>query len=142
LGHALVRRPRTAPPSRPSRPHQFPVDFTDRLGVGRVLVTGHQAHQPSVRAPVEVLDQGLRQLCRAAADHDADDQAMLRVQGDMVPAVAAEEVVGMPLSAMLFLLADKGPLLVELDFIGPRGKKPRVHRGVVWRGRLPAGCSG
>ena len=44
--------------------------------------------------------------------------------------------------AVLLLPTDEIPLLIELDFVGCRGKKPRVPR--VSRGRVgrPVGCTG
>ena len=44
--------------------------------------------------------------------------------------------------AMLLLLEDEGPLLVELDPTGVRGKKPPARRGAGGRGRRPTGLSG
>ena len=56
-----------------------------------------------------------------------------------VPAVVVGRVVGV---AVLLLLEDERPLLVELDLTGVRGKKPRARRGVAGRARRPAGRSG
>src|SRR5205807_3337634 len=39
--------------------------------------------------------------------------------------------------AVLFLLGDEGPLLVELHLTGSRGKKPRPRRGPAWRAGRP-----
>ena len=52
-----------------------------------------------------------------AHDH-ADDQAVFRVQGHVVPAVAAAVLAG---GAVLLLLDDEGPLLIERDLPGRRG---------------------
>jgi hypothetical protein len=64
---------------------------------------------------VEVLDHKLDVLRGALAVQGADDQAAARVQGDVVPAVAAVIVGGVAGVAVLLFLADERPLLVELD---------------------------
>src|SRR5438270_6536207 len=64
------------------------------------------------------------------------------VQGYVVPAIAAPVVGLVAAVAVLLLLGDEGPLLIELHRAGPRGKRPRTRRGVAGRGRRPAGRSG
>jgi hypothetical protein len=57
---------------------------------------------------------------------------MLGVIGDVVPPVPLVSVGGIGRVAVLLLLGDEGPLLVELDLTGARGKKP--DRPGVWGG--------
>ena len=95
--------------------------------------------EAALRPAVEVLDGQLDQLGTARTNEQADHQAMLGVVGDVVPTIAA---VVLSWTAVLLLLGDKGPLLVELDLTGFWGKKPRVRRGVAGRVRRPGQRSG
>lgn len=63
---------------------------------------------------------------------------MLGVVGDVVPVVALMGIGGIGRVAVLLLLGNKDPLLVELDLPGPRGKKPRARRGPLERAVRPA----
>ena len=76
-----------------------------------------------------------------AGDH-GQQQAVLRIDRRVVPVVPLVIVAGIVRVAILLLLADEVPLLVELDLTGPRGKKPRVRRGVGGRGRQRSGRTG
>jgi hypothetical protein len=49
---------------------------------------------------------------RPAARHQTDDQAVLGVQGDVVPAIALVIVVGVAAVAVLLLLADERRVFV------------------------------
>src|SRR6185437_14322587 len=61
-------------------------------------------------------------------------QPVLRVVGDVIPVVPAV-IVGRAVGiAVLLLLADEGPLLIELDLAGTGGKSPRARRGRPRRG--------
>src|SRR5580658_2319714 len=114
------------------------IDRKDRRFVGRILVRGHQVHQAATRPRTEVLDQLLGLiLCAFAGDH-THYQTVFRIEGHMIPVVAVLSVSGFLRVAVLLLLADEGPLLVELHLTSPRGKKPRLRRGLLWRaGRRP-----
>ena len=122
-----------------------PAPGSDRLAVGlqdgrlvaRVLIRGHQIHQPAAGPFFEIVYQELGvPLGTFARDH-TDNQAMFGVEGHMVPVVAAQVICRLVRVAALLLLGDEGPLLVELDFTGLGGKKPRDRRGVARRGRRP-----
>jgi hypothetical protein len=120
----------------------FPVGLQDGFGVGRILVAGHQVHLPTFRPLMKILDQPVRLFFGPSAHHDAHDQAMFGVKSHVIPAVAAQVVVGIISIAVLFLFLHERPLFVELDFLGVGGKKPRVHRGVLWPGRPPVRRNG
>src|SRR5205085_11547454 len=70
------------------------------------------------------------------------DQPGLRVDRGVVPPVPAVVVRRVAGVAVLLLLEDERPLLVELDLTGVRGKKPPARRGAGGRGRRPVGRSG
>src|SRR4029077_9452069 len=72
----------------------------------------------------------------------ADDQAMFRVQGQVVPAIPAQVIGGGGGGAVLLPFADERPLLVELDLARVGGKRPRVRRGVAGLAHPPTGKSG
>ena len=73
---------------------------------------------------MDLPDGLLTVLRRAFAGHDDEQQAVFGVDGRMVPIVALVVVMGVVRVAVLLLLADVVPLLVERDFTGPRGFAP------------------
>src|SRR5262249_36308774 len=97
---------------------------------------------PACGAPVEVVYQQLHMLAAVPADYHTHDQAMFGVQRDIIPAVPLLVIVWVVAVAVLFLLADEGPLFVELDFAGLGGKKPPVRGGVAGHAPRPAHSSG
>ena len=118
------------------------VDLQDGLRVGGVFVAGHQLHHAAFGPLMKIFDEKLRVFLGALAHHGTHDQAMLRVQDDVVPALALLIVVRIAAVAVLFLLADERPLFVELDLARLGGKRPRVRRGVAGPGRPPADRGG
>jgi hypothetical protein len=115
------------------------IDVIDRRLVGRVFVAGEQDVLASLGAIIDLLEDLLRVLDRARARDDGQDQAMLGIVGDMVPPVPLVVIGRVGRVAILLLLVDEGPLLIELDLAGLRGKKPRVPRGPPWRALRPCG---
>ena len=75
----------------------------------------------------------------ADARHYADHQAMLGIDGHVVPIVAASSVGRIRRIATFFLFVDERPLFVELNLACLGGKRPRVRREVALRGRRPSG---
>src|SRR5262249_37065873 len=73
-------------------------------------------------------------LCRALAGHHGQQQAVLRIEGRVVPVVAFVVVARVVGVTVLLLLGDEVPLLVELDLTRQGGKKPRARRGGSWPG--------
>ena len=73
-------------------------------------------------------------------DHP-QDELVLGVERNMIPIVAAMIVIGVRRVAVLLLLVDEGPFLIELDFAGIGGKRPPTRRGRLWRADRPAGPS-
>ena len=67
---------------------------------------------------------------------------MLRIVSHVIPPIAPLGIGRVVRVAVLLLLEHERPLLVELDFFGPRGKKPRTRRGVAERARRPSDSSG
>ena len=60
----------------------------------------------------------------------------------MVPVVPLAVVGRVGGVAVLLLLGDEGPLLIELDLAVSGGKRPPARRGGRGRARRPSGCSG
>jgi hypothetical protein len=94
----------------------------DRILVGRVAVAGDQVHQPAIGPTLEVLDHRNDALGGPLAGHHADDQPTLGVDGHVVPGVALAIIGRVGRVAVLLLLGDEGPLLVELDLTRPGGE--------------------
>ena len=113
------------------------VDRLDRGGVRRMGVTGDQQVGSPRSAAVDLLDQ-FEAICGVSlAGHQRQQQATLGIDGRMVPVVTAQAVHGIVRITRLFLLEDEGPLLINLDFAGLRGKKPPVPGGVTPHVRPP-----
>ena len=72
-------------------------------------------------------------------DH-AHNEAVFRIQRDMIPVVTAPLIGWVFGGAVLLLLAHECPFFIELHLPGVRGKKPRVRRGVVGHVDRPGGC--
>ena len=113
------------------RGDRFAVGVQDRRLIGRVVVAGHQIHQPTPCPAAEVLDQRLGVLDGACPRHDADDQAVFRVEGDVVPVVPPVIVSGVAAVAVRLLLGDEGPLLIELDLGREGGNRHEFVVGVA-----------
>src|ERR1019366_1867468 len=115
----LQTRPRrTTRPRLSLRLHPFAVDLLDCRGVSRVGVAGYQHGPLAAGTVVDLLDGLLAVLGRAFAGHHDEQQAVLGVDRRVVPVVALVVVAGVVGVAVLLLLADVVPLLVELDFAG------------------------
>jgi len=110
--------------------------------VRRGLVAGDQVRGLTTQPPLHLGGERLGVLDGPRPGDDRQDQPVLGVVGNMVP-VAPLVVVGRISGvAVALLLGDEGPLLVELDLPGPRGKKPRARqerRGHAGRPGGPAG---
>src|SRR5262249_51631802 len=88
---------------------------------------------------LDLSDDRLAVLLRPRPGDHRQDQAVLRVVGDVVPVIPAVVVGRIAGVAVLLLLADEGPLLIELDLAGTGGKRPPTRRGRPWRGGRRAG---
>ncbi len=129
---------------RPGRPvrgccSDFRIGLEDRRLVRRILVRRHQIHEPAAGAFLEVVHQQLRVrppcVCRAPRSPPSGVPGQRPHGPSYRPLRRASGIVGV---AVLLLLADKRPLLIELHFAGLRGKKPRARRGLLGRvGRRP-----
>lgn len=78
---------------------------------------------------MDFLDQLLAVAALAFARHQAEQQPALRVDGRVVPSIAAQAVERIVRVAVLLFLADEAPLVIDLDRAGLRGKKPPVLGG-------------
>ena len=137
-----VRGDRAARPAGAGRGDRLAVGVQDRRLIGRVIVAGHQPHQPTPGPAAELPHQRLGVPDRPGTRHDADDQATLGVEGDVVPVVPLVGVGGIGAVAVGLLLGDEGPLLIELDLGRQGGRPPRVRRGRPWHARRRSGCNG
>ena len=126
----------------PGRGDRLPVGVQDRPLVGRIPVGRDQVHQPASGATLDILDHRRDVLGRPLAGHGAQDQPALGVDRDVVPGVPLPVVGGVGWVAVRFLLGDEGPLLIELDLTGVRGKKPRTRRGGHGRAPRRSGSGG
>jgi hypothetical protein len=88
---------------------------------------------------VGLADDLLGVLGRAGAGDDGQDQAMLGIVGDEVPPVSLVVIGRVVGVAVLLLLGDERPLLIELNFAGLGGKRPRARRGRLGRALRPCG---
>ena len=91
---------------------------------------------------MEALNHRLGVLGRAFAEDDAQDQAVLGVEGYVLPALPLVLIRWIGALAVFLLLGDERPLLIELDLLGFRGKRPRARRGFLRRARPLADLSG
>ncbi len=124
------------------RRDRLPVGIKERIRTGRVAVGRDRIHQPTTRADLDVFDHGLKVLGRPLARHDAENQSALGIDRNVVPGISLAVVVGVERVAFFLLLGDEGPLRVELDFTGVRGKKPRVRRAIRECALRPIGSNG
>jgi hypothetical protein len=120
-GRHFVRAPRPAAPAGPRRHHLFAERLQDRPLVGRIFVGRDQPRGPAAQPLLDLADQLLDRLRRPLPRDHRHHQPVLRVEGHVVPAVAAEPIVGLVLVAVLLLLGDERPRLVHLDLAG-RGR--------------------
>jgi acyl carrier protein len=72
-----------------------------------------------------------RVLFRPLAHDHTDHQPMLGVEGHLIPAIPLTAVGGVAGIAVFLRLGNEAPLLIELDLLGLRGKKPRTRRGTA-----------
>jgi hypothetical protein len=144
VGH-VVSHPALGENSRPARltfpwgGHRFAERLLDCRRVRRVLVAGHQLRRLATELLTHLVHDCIAVLPRSRPGNHRQDELVLGVEGDMVPIVAAVVVIGVRGIAVLLLLSDEGPFLVELDFACIGGKKPPTPRGWLWRADRPAG---
>ena len=101
--------------------------FSERKGTP--LFGSHLTREKAV----SVLHQQEGVLTGPPAHDQTHHQPTFRIQGHVVPAVAAAIIRRVIRPAVLLLFGHERPLLVELHLAGVRGKKPRVRRGVARR---------
>ncbi len=128
--------------TRPGHVLVFAVGMADRRRVRRVVVAGHQVHQPTAGAAAKLSNENLRVLDGPGPWYHRHDQAMLGVESDMVPVVALVVIVGVGAIALGFFLADEGPHLIELSLGRPGGKEPPGGPGDSGHDRRTAGYIG
>jgi len=139
LGRHKPRTCRTTRLACPRRHHAHPEHLQDGLGVDAVFIAGDLLGAATTQAALHVLQQLHRVLCDAPADEYAQHQAAVRVEGDVVPLVATEQILVVSRVAVLLLFADEGPLFIELELGGRGGKSPPPRRGGGGRGRRHGG---
>ncbi len=111
----------------------------DRVLVGRQFVGGDEVRDVAAEPPLDVGDDRFGVLHSPGSDDHRQDESAFGVKGDEVPCVAAVGVVGIVRVAILLLLADERPFLIDLDLAGLGGKSPRVRRGRAGRDGRPGG---
>jgi len=114
--------------------------FEDRLFIHSPFVARDQSRSLVFQAFRRVLHQQVRVLFRSFAVDDFQHKFMLGVNGNMIPVVAASGVSPqkglLVFVAMLFLLVNEVPLLVELNLVGVGGKNQPTRCEVLRRVRL------
>ncbi len=114
------------------------VDLQDRFTVGLVFVAGDPTHPPASRATVEVPHETMDIPAGPLARHQGNDQLVLGIQGHRVPVVPAPLIRRVVRITLFFLFAHEGPLFVELNLLGLRGKGRPDRRAIGARARRPA----
>jgi hypothetical protein len=138
---ALGENPRPARLSSPRGSHRLTEGLLDRRGVGRVLVAGHQFRRITAELLTDLADDCIGVFPRSRPGDHSQDELVLGVERNMIPVVAEVIVIGVRGVAVLLLLVDERPFLIELDFAGIGGKRPPTRRGRLWRAYRPAGPS-
>ena len=106
------------------------IGLLDGDPIGGMLVASKEDICPSVRPLLHFVDHALTVLGSSLPWYEAQKQAVLRVNGGVVPIIPLEAVQGIRGVAIVFFLADETPSLVHLGRTGPRGKKRPVLHGV------------
>ena len=127
------RTTRTTAFSRRQRSRALAKRLQNRLLIGFPLVARHQSRRLIFQDFRRFSHQQFRVLFGAFAIHDHQHKFVLGIERNVIPVIAVANFNHMVCVcvAMLFLFEHEVPLLVERDFFGLRGKKPRVLRGVV-----------
>ena len=95
----------------------------DHRLVGRVFVAGHQRRGSIAQAALDLGDDLLDVLDDTRPGDHRQHQLVLGVVGEVVPPVPLVVIGRVGGVAVLLLLIDEGPLLVEPDLAGPEGEK-------------------
>jgi len=141
--HQFLRRDkdrttRTTAFSRRQRSRALAKRLQNRLLIRFPLVARHQSRRLIFQDFRRFSYQQFRVLFGAFAINDYQHEFVLGIERNVIPVVAGANVNRRDCVcvAMLFLFEHEVPLLVELNFFGLWGKKPRVLRGVARHARL------
>jgi len=115
--------------------------FQNRLLVRLVFVARDQPRSLVFQAFRRVLHQQVRVLFRPFAVDDFQHKFMLGVQRNMIPVVTASGIIRIFFVAMLLLLVNEVPLLVELNLVGVGGKNQPTRREGLRRVLQPISCN-
>ena len=135
----IARLPWSSTFAGTTRHSLFAKRLQQRLFIRLVLIARYQSRRLVFQAFRRLLYQQLRVLFRAFAVDYLKHEFMFGIQRNMIPVIAATSISRIVCVAMLFLLCDETPLLVELNLFGVGGKSRRVRRGVFRRDRLRVG---
>src|SRR5262249_28471040 len=112
------------------RHHQLAEDFLDDVLVSAPTVGRDEFRRPPSQAALDVLQEHPLDVAQVLADLDAEHQTAIRVKGHVVPLLTLGDVILVQqYVAMLLLLGDEGPFLIQLDLLRRGGKSPPIRRG-------------
>jgi len=120
----------------------YSISSQDGLFIRPVLIRGYQIHNPTSGSFLKILHEFLNIFGSAFARYYTNYQTVLRVISYMVPVVWPLTVIWVIIITAFFFLADKGPLLIELNFSGFWGKTLPSAREVPEHVRRILWCSG
>ena len=133
---------RTTRQTRRFRDMPFTERLQNRIPVRFIFVTCYQSRNLGIQAPSRFLYQKYSLLFRPFAIDHFQHELVFGIKGDVIPIVTATPISRVVFVAIFLLLFDEAPFLVELNFLGVRGKKQRVHRVILPHVLRRAGCSG
>ena len=108
----------------------LPISLQDSPFVRSVFIRCNQIHDTTASSSLKILHKLLDIFRGAFARHNANDQTVLRIISHMIPVISLLTISRVIIAAVFFFLADKCPLLVELNLACSWGKTPLTHRGL------------
>jgi len=115
------------------RHNLFAISLQNSLFIRFILIRCNQIHNAAIGSLLKIIHKLLNVFGGAFARNNADYQTIFGVISYMVPVISLLTVSRVCVIALLFLLANKSPFFIKLNFPCLRGKKLPTHREVPWR---------